>query len=62
MEHVEQIMAYEDGELSEDEMIQLFQGLLDTGLVWQLQGHYGRTARLLIERGLIATSNGTPAH
>jgi len=47
------IIAYEGGELNEEETIELFQHLLDTGLVNQLQGHYGRTARGLLEAGLI---------
>ena len=47
------VMAYEGGELDDTETINGFQHLLDTGLVWQLQGHYGRTAQRLIDAGLI---------
>jgi hypothetical protein len=47
------LMAYEDGELEEGEMLELFQDLVNTGLAWKLQGHYGRTARRLIELGLV---------
>lgn len=47
------IMDFEDGNLSDDEVIEGFQHLLDSGLVWQLQGMYGRTAARLIEAGLI---------
>lgn len=46
------IMSYEDGTASEEEIVKGFQGLIDTGLAWQLQGHYGRTAEMLIQRGL----------
>jgi len=46
------IVQYEKGELTEDETITLFQELIDSGLVWKLQGSYGRTARDLIEQGL----------
>lgn len=46
------IMAYEAGELSEEDTIAGFQKGIDSGLVWQLQGHYGRTAKYLIEQGL----------
>lgn len=52
MDQIDQIIAYENGELDEVETIELFQSLIDSGLVWQLQGHYGRTAARLIEAGL----------
>jgi len=45
------IMAWEDGELDDESTIELFQHLIDSGLVWQLQGSYGRTAHNLIEQG-----------
>jgi hypothetical protein len=46
-------MRYEQGELEEEETIELFQHLIDVGLVWQLQGSYGRTAQALIEQGRV---------
>lgn len=45
------IIAYESGELSEQETIELFQHLIDSNLAWTLQGHYGRTATALIRDG-----------
>lgn len=49
------IFDYEDGQLSEDETIELFAHLISTGLAWHLQGSYGRTARSLIQAGVITT-------
>lgn len=45
------IIAYEEGELADEEIVAGFQHLINTGLAWQLQGHYGRTAMALIEAG-----------
>lgn len=47
------IMAYESGELNTKETVKLFQHLLDTGQVWGLHGHYGRTAWDMLEAGLL---------
>lgn len=46
------IIAYESGELDEDSIVALFQRLIDNGMAWRLQGHYGRTAAALIDAGL----------
>ena len=45
------IMDFESGELNQEEIIKGFQGLIDQGIVWSLQGMYGRTAANLIESG-----------
>jgi len=45
------IIKYEMGELDTIEIISLFQELIDTGHAWKLQGHYGRTAKALIDAG-----------
>ena len=47
-----QIIEYESGELEMEDIVCLFQKLIDSGVCWQLQGHYGRTAAQLIKAGL----------
>lgn len=54
MDQLSKIVAYEQGELDETEIVELFQDLLTRGLVFKLQGHYGRTAKAMINAGLIA--------
>ena len=58
---LEKIIAYENGELEDaDETIQFFQEIIDSGLVFQLQGHYQRVAIALVEAGLCKTSKDFP--
>jgi len=45
------IMDFESGELDQDEIIDGFQNLINSGTVWSLQGSYGRMANALIEAG-----------
>jgi hypothetical protein len=52
MPNIDDIIRYENGEMDEDEIVVFFQGMIDTGVVWQLQGMYGRQAYILIEMGL----------
>lgn len=44
-----------EGEMpaSEETQIEAWQYLVDTGAAWKLQGWYGRTARALIDKGII---------
>lgn len=48
-----ELLAYEIGELSNEEFVQLFQKLVNSGLAWKLQGAYGRTAQALLDNGII---------
>jgi hypothetical protein len=38
---------------SEEQVIEAWQYLLDTGLVWNLQGFFGRTAVAMIKEGIL---------
>lgn len=53
MDVLSAIMDYEFGELNNDKIIELFQELVDSGLAWELQGSYGRTAARFIDAGLV---------
>lgn len=55
-DQVADIMRYESGEMGMDEVVAFFQRLIDDGIVWQLQGSYGRTAHNLITSGLCHTA------
>lgn len=48
------MIAYEQGDASTEQTVELFAHLIQTGHAWTLQGHYGRAAAGLIERGLIS--------
>lgn len=37
---------------NEEQLINAWQTLIDTGLAWELQGFFGRTAKHLIEQGI----------
>ena len=50
------IIAFEDGDLSSNEVLALFAHLVKTGMAWTLQGSYGRTAASLIQQGYISRS------
>lgn len=56
MDIADKIIAFEQGELTEEEALELFQELVDSGMAWQLQGSYGRAAQSLIEQGLITAA------
>lgn len=50
------IIDYEQGCLSFDEQIDLFQKLIDNGMAWTLPGHYGRAASAYIDAGYCETA------
>lgn len=47
------IIAFESGELDREQMIELFQHLIDSGTIRGLQGSYQCTAQALIDSGEI---------
>ena len=48
------MLVEEPGEdVTEEEYYAAWQHLVDTGLAWQLQGWFGRTAMGMIEQGLL---------
>ena len=55
---VDKMVAYEGGEMNEEEAIEFFQELLDRRLISSLQGNYQRTAALLLELGHIEQRKG----
>ena len=40
-----------DGDVTEDELVDVYQQLIDSGQAWRLEGSIGRTAMTLIESG-----------
>ena len=50
------IMAYEEGSLDEEQIIQMVQHGINHGWIWSLPGHYGRLASDLIKNGSCARS------
>lgn len=48
------IIDFEQGETTAEETVELFAELVRTGMVWRLQGSYGRLASQLIQDGYIS--------
>lgn len=46
------IEGFDGEDHTEEEVIEAFQHLIDTGAAWALQGWYGRNAQRLIELGV----------
>ena len=54
MHLVDKIIAYESGELNDNEVLELFSELVKSGQAWTLQGSYGRMAMALINAGYLS--------
>lgn len=58
----ESVNRYEAGDMNQEEKIELFQYLVDTGIAWRLQGHYQRTANEMIQKGLVSKPPDSKPH
>ena len=58
MPNFDDIMAWESGEMEAEAEVVFFQGLIDSGVAWQLQGCYGRQAVRLIDAGYCTRNGG----
>ena len=47
---------------SEEQVIEAWQTLINTGMAWKLQGWFGRTAMSLIEQGICTNPRNEQAH
>jgi hypothetical protein len=59
---VDQLIAYEEGQITEDQEVAFFERLVETGACWELSGHYQRVAATLMEAGLISSPVHTEAN
>lgn len=57
MDDLDDMIAWEQGELTLEGEVKLFQRLVDNGMAWKLQGAYGREAMALLRAGLIHTGD-----
>lgn len=55
MDIASKIIKYEANEMTIEEEVVFFAELIKSGLCWNLQGYYGRTAKQYIEDGVIST-------
>jgi hypothetical protein len=50
---IDMLIDFEQGNLSEADTVKLFSELVKTGMAWNLQGFYGRTAMDMIKSGVL---------
>ena len=55
---LEKVAEWENASMPFDKTIDMFQELIDTGMAWNLQGMYGRTAERLIHAGFCTVKEG----
>lgn len=54
---VDFVIGFENGSFDDADIIEGFQYLINKGIVWTLQGFYGRIAKALIEQGFCKPAN-----
>ena len=52
MSITDKIIDYENGNLTDEEVVEFFQYLIDSKMIYNFQGHYQRMAKMLIDEGL----------
>ena len=52
MDIFDAIIDIECNDVTQERYIECYQTLIDSGVVWELQGSHGRTASMLISQGL----------
>lgn len=60
--NIEDLMRYENGDMTETEAVEMFADLVKTGMAWSLQGSYGRGASSLIRAGVISPEGEVTEH
>lgn len=53
MVNVNDVIAWEEGQMDEEQERKFFQKLVNSGDAWRLQGMYGRRAQDLLDAGVI---------
>jgi len=55
MPSITKIMAFEQGRMTQSEIIAFIQDGINKGWIWELQRFYGRIAEVLIDHGFCTT-------
>lgn len=54
---IDKLIRFENGQMTNDEVVEFFQDLVDTCIIHRLQGCYQRMAQDLMNQGLIVGVN-----
>lgn len=53
---IDDVLAFEQGDMDETEIVLFFARLVESGMAWNLQGSYGRMAQSLIDAGYLTVT------